>query len=161
MPFTPLHLGPGAVFKLLGGRRLSFLVFGGSQVLMDIEPLIGIVRGSAILHGYTHTLGGAALIGLVAAVAGKVLTHRLLRPFGWHVAPVTWPAAIAGAYAGTLSHVLLDAFMHADMRPFWPVSNANPLLFRIDVSRLDLLCVGLGASAGAVLAARHLRRHRA
>lgn len=158
MPFTPLHLGPGAVFKLLGGRRLSFLVFGGSQVLMDIEPLVGILRRSAILHGYSHTLAGAALIGLVAAVTGKVLTHRILQPFGWRVEPVTWPAAFAGAYAGTLSHVVLDGFMHADMRPFWPLSDGNPLLFRVDLSRLDLLCIGLCAAAGAVFFAKHLLR---
>ena len=39
MPFTPIHLGPGAALKAIGGRHFSFMVFGGSQVLMDIEPL--------------------------------------------------------------------------------------------------------------------------
>jgi hypothetical protein len=40
MPFTPFHLGPGALFKAAGGEHFSFTIFAGSQVLMDIEPLI-------------------------------------------------------------------------------------------------------------------------
>lgn len=36
MPFTPIHLGPGAACKAIGGRHFSFMVFGGAQVLMDI-----------------------------------------------------------------------------------------------------------------------------
>ncbi len=61
MPFTPFHLGPGALFKAVGGRHFSFMVFGGTQVLMDIEPLLGLIRGWPVLHGYTHTLAGALL----------------------------------------------------------------------------------------------------
>jgi hypothetical protein len=79
MPFTPFHLGPGAAFKAIGGRHFSFMVFGGSQVLMDIEPLIGILRGSAVLHGYTHTLAGALGIGALAALIGKPISSFVLR----------------------------------------------------------------------------------
>ena len=74
MPFTPIHLGPGAAFKAIGGRHFRFMVFGGSQVLMDIEPLIGILRGWAMLHGYTHTVAGAAAIGAVAPLIGKPIS---------------------------------------------------------------------------------------
>ena len=49
MPFAPLHLGPGAAFKAIGGKHFSFMVFGGAQVLMDIEPLIGIVQRWTVL----------------------------------------------------------------------------------------------------------------
>ena len=78
MPFTPFHLGPGAAFKAIGGRHFSFMVFGGSQVLMDIEPLVGILRGSAILHGYTHTIAGAMVIGAIAALIGKPISAYVL-----------------------------------------------------------------------------------
>ena len=44
MPFTPIHLGPGLAFKAIGGRHFSLMVFGGAQVLMDLEPLIGILQ---------------------------------------------------------------------------------------------------------------------
>ena len=157
MPFTPLHLGAGAVFKAIAGPRMSFLVFGGTQVLMDLEPLVGILRGSDVLHGYTHTLAGAVVIGAVGTVTGKPVTNRVLAALGRPFAPVTWGAASAGAYAGSLSHLVLDAFMHADMRPFWPLTSANPLLFRIDVDHLGLLCVVAAAFGGAGVVARRAR----
>ncbi len=31
MPFTLIHMGPGAAFKALGGRRFSLMVFGFAQ----------------------------------------------------------------------------------------------------------------------------------
>jgi hypothetical protein len=62
MPFTPFHLGPGAAFKAIGGKHFSFMVFGGTQVLMDIEPLVAILRGSPVLHGVTHTILGALVL---------------------------------------------------------------------------------------------------
>ena len=78
MPFTPFHLGPGAAFKAIGGRHFSFMVFGGAQVLMDIEPLIGILTDQPILHGPTHTLLGAMVIGTLAGIAGRPISARVL-----------------------------------------------------------------------------------
>ena len=52
MPFTPFHLGPGGVLKAVGGRHFSFMVFGGAQVLMDIEVLVRMDLGTPVLHGY-------------------------------------------------------------------------------------------------------------
>ena len=53
MPFTPIHLGPGAACKAIGGRHFRFMVFGGAQVLMDIEPLLqppkGLITAKEIL----------------------------------------------------------------------------------------------------------------
>lgn len=152
MPFTPFHLGPGAAFKAIGGRRFSFLVFGGSQVLMDIEPLIGILRGSAVLHGYTHTIAGALLIGAVATVIGKPIgtyTLRLLR-VAHH--PITWLSSAAGAFIGTFSHIALDAVMHRDMRPWWPFADSNGLLHLVSIDQLHLVCMALGVIGALVVA---------
>lgn len=74
MPFTPIHLGPGTALKAIGGRHFSFMVFGGTQVLMDIEPLIGMLRGWDVLHGYTHTLLGALLIDTLAGLIGRPIS---------------------------------------------------------------------------------------
>ncbi|HEY0682602.1 MAG TPA: hypothetical protein VGD45_09735 [Steroidobacter sp.] len=71
MPFTPFHLGPGAIVKAAAGRHFSFMVYGGTQVLMDIEPLIGIIQQKPILQGYTHTILGALVIGTVAGLIGR------------------------------------------------------------------------------------------
>ena len=149
MPFTPFHLGPGAAFKALGGRHFSFMVFGGSQVLMDIEPLLGLIQGWPVLHGYTHTLAGALLIGMVAALIGRPISAWVMRGLAFRHDPLTWPAAFAGAMLGTFSHVVLDAVMHSDMQPWWPFTQGNGLLSIIPLSSLHLLCVGLGVLGGA------------
>lgn len=158
MPFTPFHLGPGAAFKAIGGRRFSFMVFGGSQVLMDIEPLIGILRDSPVLHGYTHTIAGALAIGAVAALIGRPISTYVLARFRISHHPITWLSATSGAFAGTLSHVAFDAVMHGDMRPWWPLSGTNLLLHVISIDRLHLVCLALGVIGTLVIAGRALLR---
>jgi hypothetical protein len=157
MPFTPFHLGPGAAFKAIGGRHFSFMVFGGTQVLMDIEPLVGLIRGSEVLHGYSHTLPGAALIGLVAGLIGRPISAFSLRLLRIRHAPFTWTAAFAGAWLGSFSHILLDGLMHGDMLPFWPLAHRNLLLDRFSYEAIHLLCLALGVLGALALAWRDLR----
>lgn len=156
MPLTPFHLGPGAFFKSVGGRHFSFMVFGGSQVLMDVEPLVRILRGDDILHGFSHTVLGAFLVALVAGLIGRPISLFVLdllkirhRRFGWGVSFLT-------AFVGTFSHVVLDALMHSDMRPFWPLAETNPLLGLISVPVIHLLCLASAVSAGCIAGARFL-----
>ena len=67
MPFTPFHMGAGLALKAMAGRHFSVLTFGMAQVAMDIEPLVGMLRGAALLHGPTHTYLGAVPIALATA----------------------------------------------------------------------------------------------
>lgn len=162
MPFTPIHLGAGAAFKAIGDRHFSFMVFGGAQVMMDIEPLIGIIRDSDVLHGPSHTLPGALIIGAVAGLIGRPISLAVLRLLGFADARISWTASFAGALLGTGSHILLDAVMHADMRPWWPLSTHNALLGALPIDHLHLLCLGLGVVGAAVYALRlHRQRRRA
>jgi hypothetical protein len=158
MPFTPLHHAPGALFNAVGGRHYSFMVFGGTQALMDLEPAYRIWQNAPVLHGPTHTLAGALVIGTLGTLTGKPVSEFVLRRSGVAHRPITWLASAAGGYVGAFSHVLLDALMHADMRPFWPLSDANPLL---DATSMGMLHGGC-ALAGFVGAALgwFLRRRR-
>ncbi|MEC8123930.1 MAG: hypothetical protein VX125_08795 [Pseudomonadota bacterium] len=79
MPITPLHLGLGTTCKGIGNHRFSLLIFSGIQVLMDIEPLLGMILGWNTLHLYTHNLIGALLIALIAIPIGKVMSEFVLR----------------------------------------------------------------------------------
>lgn len=160
MPFTPFHLGPGALFKAIGGRHFSFMVFGGAQVLMDIEPLLGLIQDRPVLHGYTHTLAGALFIGVAAALAGRPVSKRVLRILSIPHSPLTWRAAFAGAFIGTYSHVLLDGIMHSDMNPWWPVAAGNGLLGLIPLGLLHLMCLGVGAVGALSIAFTARRRAR-
>lgn len=161
MPFTSFHLGPGALFKAVGGRRFSFMVFGGAQVLMDIEPLVGILAHRPVLHGVTHTLLGALVIGTLSGLIGKPISAAVLRWLAIQHYPFTWAASFTGAYVGTFSHVLLDALMHADMSPWWPIASGNPLLGRIDLGHLHMACALAGLLGAAVVALRFKSRGRA
>jgi len=161
MPFTPFHFGPGAALKAIGGRHFSFMVFGGAQVLMDIEPLIRIVRGDFVLHGYTHTIVGALFIGIVAALIGKPISTYTLATLRIAHYPVSWIAAWSGALIGTFSHVALDALMHRDMRPWWPFAINNDLLGAVDVDHLHVACASLGALGIIAIGGRYFARGKA
>lgn len=161
MPFTPFHMGPGLAIKAVSGRHFSLMVFGFSQVAIDIEPLVRIIRGDAVLHGFTHTYLGATLIGLLSVAVGRPVCQFLLNywtpdpnsPFlNWLRGPklISWPAAIAGTFVGTYSHVFLDSIMHSDMQPLAPLSEVNGLLHVISVEGLHLVCVASGV-LGALL----------
>jgi hypothetical protein len=154
MPFTPFHLGPGLAFEALGGRHFSFMVFGGAQVMMDIEPLLGIVNGWPVLHGWTHTFALALPIGVLAGAIGKPVSEAVLRMAGIAHAPLTWAASFAGGLVGTFSHVLFDAVMHGDMQPLRPFFDDNPFLGLVPMGTLHAGCVALGLAGAAIVAWR-------
>lgn len=159
MPFTPFHLGPGALFKGAGGGRFSFMVFGGTQVLMDIEPLIRILQGDEILHGMTHTVAGAFVIGLIAGATGKPISEIVLKFFGLLREPITWNVSFLTAMIGTFTHVLFDGVMHNDMNPLWPFALGNPLLGLIDVGMLHVICMVCAVVGGIALSVRWSMRN--
>ena len=154
MPFTPFHLGPGAVFKAVGGDRFSFMVFGGSQVLIDLEPGLRLMTESVPLHGFTHTLIGALLIGTFAGVIGKPISERVLYGMDIPCHGVTWTVSFMSAYIGTVSHVILDAIMHWDVKLAYPFALSNPLLGLISDGWLNLLCLACGVLGIAGLVGR-------
>lgn len=170
MPVTPFHFGPGLLIKAVAGRHVSLMVFGFSQVAMDIEVIVRAFRNDGLLHGFSHTYLGATAIGLVSVVAGRPICQALLDR--WASDPkgvletwlrgmprISWPAAVVGAFVGTYSHVFLDSFMHADMEPLAPFSGANALLFMVSSGALHVGCA-LSGVLGALLAASAFIRRR-
>lgn len=69
MPFTPMHMGPGIAIKAVMQRRFSLMVFDSSQIVMDIEPLVAMMRDKGELHGLSHTVLGATVLGLFSALS--------------------------------------------------------------------------------------------
>ena len=61
---------------------------------------------------------------------------------------------------GVYSHVALDSLMHADIRPFAPFSQANPLYQLVSLSTLHLGCVLAGAGGLLLLGLRLLARRQ-
>jgi hypothetical protein len=161
MPVTPFHLGPGLAVKAAAGRHFSLMVFAFSQAVMDIEPTLRILRGDAVVHAIMHTYLGATIVAALSLVIGRPICERLLgslRPdprsafLGWLLRDtrISWPAAAAGAFLGTYSHVALDSVMHADMSPLAPWPARNQLLAVVSLRTLHVACVVSGA-LGALL----------
>ena len=159
MPFTPLHMGPALLLKAGCERRFSLFAFGCAQILMDIEPLLGLIRHAPVLHGRTHTLLWALPIGLGAVLLARLLRCLVLRRWNREVAhyglrwlslPLScgWSALLWGGLLGAYSHLLLDGLMHGDIQPLWPLYAGNPFYGWVSIARLEAFCLwsgGLGA----------------
>lgn len=153
MPFTPFHMGPGIAIKALLQGSFSLMVFGWTQIVMDVQPLIVLLTGTGHLHGFTHTYMGATLIALFSAVTGKYLSEfglRMLFGDGSNVARIRWWVAMVSGFIGAYSHVVLDSIMHSDIEPFYPFSSANELLGVISVAALHQACVYSGLIGAAI-----------
>jgi hypothetical protein len=168
MPITPFHLGPGALLKSAAPGRLSWLTFALANVLVDLEPVTLFFLIGDPAHPWLHTVPGALAVAAVAATAGRRPCESFLRWWNSRLSPaqarwlsarpaISPGAAWTGALLGTLTHVLLDAFMHGDVRILWPLGDANPLAGTIPLAALHAGCVLAGVIGLAILAAR---RHR-
>jgi len=151
MPFTPFHLGAGLLVKPATQRRFSLIAFGLAQLAIDIEPGVGMIRGSDVLHGPSHTVIGALVIAYLVTLVSpwfcKFFVGRWNREvrrykLDWLAEPeeISRTAIYAGAFFGTLSHLALDSLMHHDIHIFAPFSDANPLLDLVSHDGVYQLC---------------------
>ena len=165
MPFTPLHMGPALLLKAVVERRFSLFAFGCAQILMDIEPLLGLIRHAPILHGRTHTLAWALPIGLGAALLARLLRGVVLRRWNrevshyrlrWLSVPVScsWGMLLWGGLLGTYSHLLLDGLMHGDIQPLWPLYAGNPFYCWISIATLQSVSLWSGGLGAGLLLVR-------
>lgn len=163
MPFTPFHFGPGMLLKGLIPGQLSLSTFALANIAIDIEPFYHMLRGDLQLHGASHTLPGATVIGIACALLAPALFSRINHWYQkWQThatlqAPLTRMQIWMGALLGSSSHLLLDAPMHGDMLPLLPFDNTNPLLHPEWTQNIYLACV-LAGMLGMLLAL--LRTHR-
>ncbi len=142
MPFTPLHMGPGLAVKAALHRKFSLMVFGWSQIVIDLQPLFVLLTGRGELHGFSHTLLGATLIGLLCGVTGKHLGEFGLRVLREHRhLPISWRVSFGSALIGTYSHIFIDSVMHVDVFPLSPLSMDSPLRGIISIETLHVWCL--------------------
>lgn len=151
MPFTPFHMGPGLLVKALLQGSFSLMVFGWTQIIMDLQPLVVLLTGEGHLHGFTHTYIGATLIAIAAGLTGKYAAEFGLRFLALtRFLPISWPVAMVSGVVGSFSHVLLDSVMHSDVEPFAPFMLNNPFLGLISIEALHKFCLYSGLLGGAL-----------
>lgn len=154
MPFTPIHMGPGILIKSILQGSFSLMVFGWTQIVMDIQPLIVLISGEGHLHGFTHTYIGAIFIAIFAALSGKYLSEfglKILKiPENNKPIAIIWWVAFLSAFIGSFSHVLLDSIMHSDVEPLFPFTLDNQFLEMISASMLHKVCLYSGLVGAAI-----------
>ena len=171
MPVTPLHFGPAIAGKAIGRQRFSVLAFGLTQVIIDAEAGFYLAQGSWPVHRFLHSYLGATVVAFVTVLLGRPLLGLVVR--GWNrllpgrfrgrlqLSPnLPLAGVVSGAVLGSYSHVFLDSLVHADMMPFGPWHEANPLLHIISAGSVMLLCAGMGLCGGIALLMAQVRRRR-
>ena len=142
MPFTPYHFGAHACASLPFQRQLDVPVFIAANVVIDLEPLL--VLGLHLdypVHGYAHTLlfGGAIGLGFGAlAYPFRAQLGALMKFLRLPYRP-SWRRMALSGMLGAWLHVLFDAPLYGDIRPFYPLQ-ANPLYGVISSQIVHTLC---------------------
>jgi membrane-bound metal-dependent hydrolase YbcI (DUF457 family) len=141
VPVTPFHFGVGLAAKGASPPRVSLLIFCATQIAIDCESGYHLWRGDYPIHRTLHTfLGATALCVAVALVLKRALPS----------ARISTRTALLSAALGVLGHVIPDAIMHDDVRPFAPLTDENPFFGLVSLSALHLALVVAGV-LGAVL----------
>lgn len=148
MPFTPFHLGPALCLGLPLRKYMHAPTFILANIAVDMEPFLVLSLGLRYpLHGYLHTFilafcSGLAL-GLVMFLLERIM-HPLYKVFLLEpkIMLKAKPFIIAGVL-GTMFHVLLDAPLYDDIRPFYPLA-VNPLYSVVSPLEVYSLSVWMG-----------------
>lgn len=126
MPITPLHLAAALPIKKVAKEKFSLWGFIVVNVLIDLEPitayLLDLEKHALAMHGGLHTVIGALI------VAGVVSLFRWR--LGW----------LLGALNGGVTHIVMDATVHSEMKLFVPLVAGNPLYIGW-MEPLSLLCL--------------------
>lgn len=140
-------MGLGLVIKSAEPKRFSLLMFGMSQVVIDLQPLIAMTTGGSIeLHGISHTIIGATFIALICLPFRRLLEIVFKQSIGAREAAV-------GAFVGVYSHLILDSIVHVDVSGnlFYPFHVESRLLGLLSWAGMTYFCIVLALIGSCVL----------
>ena len=157
MPVTPFHFGPGVLLKAAAPTQFSMAAYSLAQVAIDAEAGYHLLKHDWPVHREAHTLLVGGLIGILSGLAVSRMGRWWARPRDVIVEALSTeyrlgPAVLSGLIGGVL-HSILDAFMHPDVHPFRPFTDANPLFGLVSIRVLYLFCILTGLLGGVVLLA--------
>jgi hypothetical protein len=151
MPFTAFHAGPNGLLGMIFFKWLNLPALILVNIAMDLEPLVILVfkvHGYPE-HGFSHTFGGAIIIGLIFSVLYEQVKVPVNRFMGFlslrQLNSIT--SIIMASIIGGAIHVILDSFLYRDIMPFYP-SDINPFYGAFSPSAIRLFCMAcFGVSA--------------
>jgi hypothetical protein len=164
MPATPFHLGPGLLIKGLAPRRFSMAAYSLAQVAIDVESGYYMLHHATPVHREAHTFLVGGLIGLLCGLIVARVGAWVARPRDVvtevFAAEYRLPVAVLSGVFGGIFHSVLDGIMHADIRPFRPFTQANPLYGLVSIQILYTFCIITGVVGAALLLAWERRPRR-
>lgn len=152
MPITPFHFIAIIPIKAIAPKHFSWSVFALTNIIIDLEPITLYLITLEPRHLFFHTIIGATLIAILAALYGRGLCVGAIKIWNaeikskWLIAEpnITKIGAWSGAIIGAWSHLFLDSFLHDDIKPLAPFTNNNVLLGSISITTLHTICVTSG-----------------
>ena len=135
MPITPLHMGVLAPINHYFPKKVSNISFALVTLWADGNAILYYAFGlepPGELHGMTHTFAGAMALALVVGLVGALCGAK------------KWPW-ILGAFLAGITHVLLDALVHPEMNPLFPIAGNSMYIGNMPMVSLALLpfCIWL------------------
>ena len=132
---TPFHIIAGFAVKSMFNIHFSWSIFALTNIIIDVEVIYYIFTIGEASHKFFHTLIGSSIIALSCAIIGIPICERALKFWNNNLqnekslAKLKWlstesdisvVSSFTGAFIGAYSHILLDSFMHFDVKPFEP-----------------------------------------
>lgn len=123
MPFTLFHLGPALFLGIPLRKYIHAPTFILANVILDVEPLIVmLLRLHYPLHGYLHTFIAAIGVGITFGLV-MFLLERPMHPLYKRLlleppAMLKKSQFITAGVLGAILHVLFDAPLYYDVKPF-------------------------------------------
>jgi len=123
MPLTPLHPGPALLLGGLFPRFFNLWALLLGSVVMDVEPVFGIIIRGVSYHGPLHTI-------ILGAILGSLIIAVILRRFRQKLNQISlkfkieqsfsFPVLFFSSLVAWLIHIFFDNLTHFDVFPFWP-----------------------------------------
>ena len=155
MPVTPFHFGPALFLKGIAPRWVSITAFVATQIAIDLESAYHLLRSEWPIHREIHSLPLSIAVGILVGLAVAFIGRHVLLPKDMSLRAEVLPGpAIVGGLTGGITHPLLDAIMHSDLSPFWPITDRNPLLDLVSLRTPHVACIATGLVGVAVIALR-------
>jgi membrane-bound metal-dependent hydrolase YbcI (DUF457 family) len=128
----------------------TFLI---ASVIVDVEPILVLSLALQYpLHGFLHSFLGGSIVALVLTVV-MFRFRKLFSPImsffklkqKWSITSIS-----VASFIGIYLHLFLDAQMHQDMQPFFPLT-MNPFLNQSSLSGLIPITFCVWCSFGAIM----------
>ena len=142
MPFTPFHWGPSSWIGLMLFKILDFPTLLIASVIVDIEPFCVLFFNLDYpLHGFFHSFLGGSIVAVLTAIVLYRLRDRIKKIMVTFklVQASSFKKILWTSFFGVYFHLLLDAFLYKDMKPFYPFQN-NPFLGLFSSHQIYLFC---------------------